>query len=272
MRAATSISLVLLVGCSSAPPPRAPSAPAASHLVPAVAAPPVAAPPATARAPAPASDWRCEPAAPAAGVGASARLLARLPVCTGHLPGTTLTITAAPAPDRCGGVAIEVASDPDQRVVVGDDLAASWFFEAVATLEMPDPDDRAALDTWVAHVALFNYGNASQPLKAQVGGRASDAAQVLALARLVTVERRFAETFVRARIATAYLDEPARTAWCDAPAVAVEGVVRLMEADAARCRGLAERLPRGWWTDACADRLAPPPRGRPSRRPTARAR
>jgi hypothetical protein len=208
-------------------------------------------------APAPVADPPAQPDSP------SARIIARLPIQAGVIPGTRLTVTARSDETVCGATALAVAISgdplPDRLVPAGNDEE----FEAAMTIVFPAhlDDLDASRDRGLADVNRFGawnraslkrFENVSIALRNLLAKRPAPRPAVAALGRLVELERRFAEIYARAPIPSAFLGEPQRSAWCDSLASQVTNLVDSATEDAAACRKLAreERL-RGWWDEAC---------------------
>jgi len=233
------IALIAAVGCGASSPVRAPP------VVTPVAAPAPRAPAAAATA---------TPATP------SGRILARLPIRAGAMPGLALEVRTLATASYCGGVSVgvaQIAGTGEALPVDADD------FRRVMTLVIPDLDElgrgrddgmRVAnrLGEWTKQ-ALHEFGDVHFALRAHLAQATTVQDEIVTLARLVQLERRFAEVFARAPIPAPFATEPARSGWCDSLAEKVEGLVDAADEDAATCREVSLKAHlAGWWTGVCS--------------------
>jgi hypothetical protein len=242
------LALLALAGCSA--PPAAKPSPVRPQPAPVTVTPAAPASTATPTAPPIAS--------------ASARILVRLPIRAGKIPGAPYEVTTLATTSYCGGVSVGVA--PVASRIADDDLPLDIDaddFRRVLTLQMPMLDNlgdgrdeglRVAnrLGSWTKQ-ALHDFGDLHFALRAHLSHAKTLDDELATLARLVVIERRFAEVFARAPIPAPFADEPARSGWCDSLAAKVEGLVDAADADAATCRDVSTKAHvAGWWTTVCA--------------------
>ena len=195
-------------------------------------------------------------ASPPLGTGTSARVLARIPIRDGKVLGTRLEAHSLALGRFCGGAAITIA--------VTSGHATEPRLEEAMTLEIPSELDRigdsrdAGLDAanrfaaWTQH-AMQLHQAVHDDLLSRARATTIIAVKLEGLARIVTLQRRYAELFARAPIPNAFIAEPARTAWCDSMAMPVEQLLDEADRLATTCRDLAAASTQhGWWDTVCA--------------------
>lgn len=197
-------------------------------------------------------------------------LAARLSTDVGALPGApALVVSRAADRTHCDGVAITVrhrrgAVDPEPE------LAAVMTLEPPRGLDFdPRPSHataRAASErrfTKFVTDAIATLQAAHVRYEADARRAATLELRIAATARLVQVDRRFAEL-----LATMQIPESVRTgefavdasaAFCDALADKATPLADRADQEATSCRDLATGLAPGWWTPVCAEPAAVTP-------------
>ena len=176
------------------------------------------------------------------------------------MPGLALEVRTLATANYCGGVSVGVT----QIEGLGEALPVDADdFRRVMTLVIPDLDELGGghdagmrianrLGEWTKQ-ALHEFGDVHFALRTHLAQATSVQDEVVTLARLVQLERRFAEVFARAPIPAPFAAEPARSGWCDSLAAKVEGLVDAADEDAVTCRTVSTKAHlTGWWTPVCA--------------------
>jgi hypothetical protein len=191
-----------------------------------------------------------------------AAALARLPAPPAEIAGAPqLVVRSVKNASYCGGLAVTIRLDKKTRAtVIEPELVAALTFEAPTGLDFSESHREASKKRFETFMKeLMERGQTARKLYSQRldDPNVSQQDKGVALARLVQIQRRFAELLLRLEIPrdvrTGSLAADKISAFCDTLAGTAQPLLDRIDETIERCRGVAEMADtKEWWTTVCA--------------------